>query len=138
MPVAPVGEGPLDLFVDEQTVLLIGSMQRDPRKYSDTKFYAGASFDATIPTNDPHTRECRCQQRERVYALVKAEDDAWGRIDEYALDERWHVCSRLTQQRHRPVVDQVDGHGRLKDSGLDRDFAGAQLLDEVVVQSARL
>jgi hypothetical protein len=37
--------------------------------------------------------ECQCQQRERIFPLVKAEDDAGGRIDEYPLDERWHVFS---------------------------------------------
>jgi mannose-6-phosphate isomerase-like protein (cupin superfamily) len=95
VPVDPLGEGSLDLLVFEQNVPLECSMQRDPGEYSYTQFHARTGLDAPSPPDHPHSRECRRQQQERILPLVKAEDGAYGRIDEHGLDERRHIPTLL-------------------------------------------
>src|SRR5205809_1121821 len=95
VPMDPPGEGPLDLFVHEQHVFFIHRVQRDPGEYSYTKFYPRTGPDATSPGHHPHHREFWREEREGILPLVKAEDHAYGCIDENALDEGRHVCRLL-------------------------------------------
>ena len=45
---------------------------------------------------------------------------------------------RFAQERDGSIVDQVNSHGSLKDSGLDGNLALSQLLGEILVESARV
>ena len=62
MPVNPLCERSMDLFVHEEPVLFIGRVERDPTEDTNAKFHARAGLDAARSADHPHRRERRRQQ----------------------------------------------------------------------------
>ena len=94
MPVNPLREGSLDLFVHEEPVLLVGCMLRDPPERSDVQLNACAGINAAAAAGGhAHGRKSGRQQRERVRPLVKAKYVADWRIDQDAPREDRHAFS---------------------------------------------
>ena len=96
MPVDPLRERAVDLFVHEQAVPLVGSVERDPLEDSNAEFHTGAFLDAALSADQAHRRKRRRQQSEGIFPLVEAKHGVYRRIDEDTLHERGH---RATSNR---------------------------------------
>ena len=105
--VNPRREGTFDLFIDEQPVLLINGVQRDPAEGADLKLDPGAGVNSFAGAVDHSNRRKRGrEQRQRIGPFVKAEDFGDRGIEQDTLLEHGHTFS-LTAWRNGHATDEA-------------------------------